>query len=76
MQQKIKEVIDQVLYNGIWVDRKYFRTFVYSIDDRKLAESYKEYEDLVSTGLWFNDPPVAEAPVKSKARKPKDGGDS
>ncbi len=53
MQQKSKESIEQVEYMGRWVPKKHFRVFVYSENDKKLANSYEEYQELLSTGLWY-----------------------
>lgn len=54
----------QVMYLGRWVNKEHFRTFVYSEKEKRLANSYDEFEELISSGLWF-----AEKPVISK--KPK-----
>lgn len=90
MNQEKPKRVAQVYYNGRWVDKDHFRAFVYSIDNQKLAQSHKEYEELIATGLWFDnraqavdakkiaDSPKAEVLElkQSKARKPKDGADS
>jgi hypothetical protein len=45
----------QVLYQGRWVDRDSFCTFVYDANGKeKLAKSYDEYESLVGSGLYFS----------------------
>lgn len=45
----------QVLYLGRWVDREHFRAFVYNVSkEAKLAKSYVEFENLLSTGIWFD----------------------
>lgn len=72
VKDKIKSMhIGQVLYLGRWVDKKSFRTFVFDKKgEQKLAESYKEYEDLIATGLWFSE---KKNPMDDpKARKQKD----
>lgn len=76
-QEKPKKVC-QVFYNNRWVDKNNFRAFVYNGSEQKLAESYKEYEDLIASGLWFSkkDQTIVNQPKVSKARKPKDGADS
>ena len=92
MNQVKSKNVAQVFYNNRWVDREHFAAFVYKESEQKLAKSYKEYEDLLATGLWFNDkakameakkPILQEAPKsvvldlkKDQARKPKDGADS
>ena len=46
----------QFLYLGRWVDKKSFRTFVYNKKgEMKLANSYKEFQDLISIGTWFEE---------------------
>ncbi len=76
MQQKIKESVDQILYKGKWVDKKYFRVFIYKENGKKLVNSYDEYKRMIDSGEWYEDPIVPLISVKSKARKPKDDGDS
>ena len=44
----------QVLYQGRWVDKDFFRVFVYNLSGKKLANSYSEYTDLIQSGLWFS----------------------
>lgn len=42
------------IYLGQIVDKKHFRTFIYSMDgSKKLVESWDEYERHMETGLWF-----------------------
>ncbi len=61
-QSKLKDIKDdQFEYLGRWVDKKDFRAFVY--DDKgeqKLADSYNEYELMISSGLWFSEKPKPE----------------
>ena len=88
MNQEKPKQGTQVCYNGRWVDKEFFRAFVYSTTEQKLAESYKQYEDLISSGLWFDskDKAIEAQKVvptgevlelkKHKARKPKHGADS
>lgn len=49
----INKIPDQVLYLGRWVDKTHFRAFVYNETGKKLADSYKEYADLIGSGLWY-----------------------
>lgn len=46
-------VDSQVLYLGRWVSREHFRAFVYNSCEQKIANSYKEFSDLISSGVWF-----------------------
>lgn len=75
MVQNKKVEEKQVFYNGKWVDERFFRAFVYNKNEQKLANSYDEYEKLISSGIWFsskddlND--IQEKVVK--LRKIKDG---
>ena len=89
MNQEKKSNTPQVYYNHRWVDRDHFTAFVYKDNEQRLAKSYKEYEDLIATGLWFDTkshameikvvPPVAEVfelKKPTKARKPSNGANS
>ena len=49
-----KKIPDQFYYNGRYVNTEHFRTFVYNKDGEKLAENYQQYQDLISSGLWFS----------------------
>lgn len=69
----------QVLYKGRWVERKYFRAYVYNAEGEKLANSYKEFSDLIASGLWFvskDDVSPKQTIPFSRKRKVKDGADS
>lgn len=64
---------DMVMYNGRAVPRNGFRAFVFDINlNKRLVNSYDEYEDLVSSGIWFSNKEIAE---KIKAQKKKKKGD-
>jgi len=90
MNQEKPKRVSQAFYNGRWVDKEYFRAFVYNGTEQRLAKCYKEYEALISTGVWFDNTAsaleakkLAEQPKaevvelkKSKARKPKNGANS
>ncbi len=42
------------IYNGRVIDKKYFRAFIHACDGQKrLVESWEEYEANVQTGCWF-----------------------
>lgn len=67
--EKNKELIEpQFLYLGRWVNKKHFRAFVYNNQGQKLANSYEEYEKLVSTGLWFSSKEELLTTVKKPSR--------
>ena len=75
----------QFLYLGRWVSKKNFRTFVYSKNDKKLANNYDEYQKLIESGTWFNTQEDAIAKTKlpevkelvaPKLRKPDHGANS
>ena len=61
----------QVFYNGKWIDKKYFRAYVYNELGEKLANTYDEYGKLISSGLWVSEKKDLHL-LKNKARKPKD----
>ena len=54
MKQNKSNASDQIFYLGKWVDRKYFRVFVYRKDEEKLANSAEEFESLIKSGIWFD----------------------
>lgn len=65
-------ITGQFQYLGRWVNKDQFRAYVYNDKgDQKLADSYHEYEQLISSGLWFAVKPEKIVAV-SKERKPKD----
>jgi hypothetical protein len=70
---------EQVEYLGHWVEKKYFRVFVYNAVEKKLANSWEKYNEMIKSGLWFSTPeeamPKEVLPIRS-GRKPKDGSDS
>lgn len=58
------------IYLGQIVDKKYFRTFVYSMNGKKkLVESWDEYERDMSSGLWFST--QEDAQKRIPVEKPK-----
>jgi hypothetical protein len=76
MTQKLKNIKDphsgQFQYLGRWVDKETFRAWIYDKHgEQKLAGSYKEFEDLTSSGIWFAKKPEIEK-AASKERKLKD----
>lgn len=67
--KKIDNIVKaQFQYLGRWVDKENFRAFLYNHKgEQKLADSYKDYESMTASGLWF-----ASKPDASKVRKQKD----
>jgi hypothetical protein len=60
------------VYNGKIVDRHKFRAFIYNSDgQKKLVESWDEYEKHMQTGLWFSKKKEADAmnELKNAAEK-------
>jgi len=55
-----KDCDPQVLYMGRWVSKEHFKAFVYSANEVKLAKSYQEFSELVSSGLWSVEPVQAK----------------
>lgn len=72
-QSKVKtQKVDQFLYLDRWVDKAQFTAFVYDQKgNQKLAKSYKEFEDLTTSGIWFASKPE---PLASPAKKEKQNG--
>ncbi len=64
----------QVLYLGRWVSREFFRAFVYNSTGQKMANSYQEFSDLISSGIWFADKldinPTNVVDIKPKRGRP------
>ena len=56
----------QILYDGRWVSREHFKAFVYNSEGQKLAKSYQEFSDLISSGVWqaVKPKPAESAPVE------------
>lgn len=52
-QVKNKHSSGQVEYLGRWVDTLNFRAYVYNGSGQKLANTYPEFQDLISSGIWF-----------------------
>jgi hypothetical protein len=49
-----KSIVEpQFLYMGRLVNKRHFRAFVYGNEGVRLAESHKEFEEMVGSGLWF-----------------------
>lgn len=61
--QEDKMSESQVLYLGRWVSREHFRAYVYNNSEQKLAKSYDEFAQLISSGVWSaerRDAPIVE----------------
>ena len=57
----------QFQYLGKWVNKENFRAFVYNLKgEQKLADSYKEFESLTNSGIWFSSKPDASPKRKHK----------
>lgn len=55
------------MYKGKYVPREHFRVFVYDKkNNQKLANSYDEYLDLTSSGLWFDEKATISVSKKRK----------
>lgn len=58
-----------VKYDGRYVPKNGFRTFVYSLNEQKLVNSWEEYEEHMLSGIWFSDKKSAEEFGKNKPKK-------
>ena len=70
MNQVNKNVpkVEQFQYQGRWVDKQNFRAFVYDLNgNEKIANSYQDFMDLTSTGIWYESKPEA-SPQKRKQK--------
>jgi hypothetical protein len=65
-----------VMYDGRVVPVEGFRVFVYGPDDtQKLANSWKEYQELIASGLWFSHKDKVVTAKKEAPRESKKKGD-
>lgn len=62
---------ETVLYDNRVVSKEGFRAFIYGVAGKtKLVNSWEEYQDCVSSGLWFSS--KDKVPEKSKHKKKGD----
>lgn len=82
MKRNLKDLEkNKVFYIDRWINKEHFRVFVYGKnEDTKLANSYEEYNKLISSGEWFTekkDVPLevidCKEPKVLKIRKSKNG---
>jgi hypothetical protein len=60
------------LYLNKMTNKKHFRAFVYSNTGQRLANTHKEFEELLNSGKWFaTKEEIITAPMKVKAKKVK-----
>lgn len=58
------------IYLGQIVNKQHFRTFIYAVGgDKKLVESWDEYEKHMESGLWFST--LEDALSRVPVEKPK-----
>ena len=61
---------ESILYQGRLVPKAGFRAFIFGFDNqKKLVNSWIEYEDHISTGLWFSS--LDSVPEKAKPKESK-----
>ena len=70
MNQTKNDVSEQVEYLGTWIEKKYFRAWVYSATDQKLAKTWDQFNELIKSGLWFATKEETLAKEKEKAPIP------
>ena len=60
---------EMVIYNGRAVPKHNFRAFVFNtIGEKKLMDSYAEYEEHITSGVWYPTKELAET-LKKKRKK-------
>lgn len=60
---------ETVLYNDRVVPKEGFRAFIYGFDGKtKLVNSWQEFENEVSSGLWFSSKDKVPEKVKQKKK--------
>jgi hypothetical protein len=68
---------NQFLYLDRWVSKDTFRAYVYNNKhDSKLANSYKDYQELLASGLWFPEKPDFITDKSSKKKLKRQSNDS
>lgn len=73
-QSNVVQLID---FKGRMVDKNQFRAFIFnSKGERHLAETYDEYIEMVSSGLWFDSLIEAQKIKPKKRRVKKNASDS
>ena len=74
MKQVSKDdIAQQVFYMGRWVDKKHFRVFVYKSDGtERLVNSYDEFMELISSGVWDEKMPTSELPISTELVEEKE----
>ena len=66
----VPEKVEYIKYRGMPFPKKHFRTTVYGANKaRKVANSWEEYQDLVATGLWFDDKRKVEEMTAANEKK-------
>lgn len=61
---------NEIIYNGKRMLKNHFRAFVYGADNqKKVVNSWDEYEKHVETGIWFSKKNLV--PIKKKQRTRK-----
>lgn len=62
---------EHVLYLGRMVPEKAFRVYIYSVNgEKKLVNSWAEFESEISSGKWFDTMPKAdEKGLKKKGKR-------
>lgn len=66
-----------VMYEGRLVPMERFRAFVYSYgDQKKLVNSWKEFEESIHSGLWFSNKSKIPEKPKPKKKAVNDGSNS
>lgn len=74
---KLNREEKQFEYLGKWVNKEHFRAFVYNgKGEQQLAKSHAQFEQLISSGIWFASraeasPPALVAPPVSPSASPK-----
>jgi len=61
---------ETVFYNGQHVPKNHFRTYIFNVNgEKKLVESWKDYEFHIDTGVWFKS--IDELPKTEKRKYTK-----
>ena len=65
MKESLEE--ETVFYNGMNIPKSQFRTYIFGFDgEKKLVNSYAEFEKDIASGVWFESLEILEARKAAK----------
>jgi hypothetical protein len=59
-------VPEQVFYMGRWVNKDFFRAFIYDVNGaQKICNTYDDFELALGTGIWFESIEAANKSIET-----------